>query len=332
MTTIAQRLGIELISGQQVDVAHAEMIGDYGVNQRLLADGEKLSKFEMFFFKISDEKAYDVLSTCSTGDALYLMVNGVQSATEARKFLLERGVPELKIDNSALASEMLKRRIPFRNFMRRYRECVRLDRRSEHLADAIEYRDTYEFRHVSDSVMVRSVLDGSLSLALLKELGTETAGDHVSHLKDILTAYAAGTTSASLDDIRDVIRRCKNVNGDVWNVDAKKVLGILQYVPYSEWKHIRKLNFLTSHFEDFTNGTETDGIPDKEKNAKCAVAYALATEASGYRFRREDAIKLYEAGVDMVEAANLAKGGATVEQAIAVLKGETSAPVASGWL
>ena len=324
MTSLAQRHGIELDDSQREQRNAAAIIGDYSVDTRLLETGEKFSRYEARSLTISDEDAYEVLSVCSVGNALYLMTKGVRSPLEARKFLLKRRASDLKIDNSDLAAEMLRRRIPFRNFLRRYAECHRLNAHPVNLADGIEYRDIYGFRHVGDSVMLPRVLDGSLSLPLLKELGVEVASDYVGHLQEILEAYTSGQTSASLDDIRVVVHRCKTETS--YSLDAKSVLSVLQYVSYSEWGHIERLSGIAYQYQSLKS------IADQATRARYAVTTALSSEETGYRMSNTEGISVLESGVDYKEANVLIKNGATVQQAIAVVQGRTSSAVASGWL
>lgn len=281
-------------------------------------------------FSASDAQIYSVMSVASHGDAITLLKDGIRTAEEAVERMDEVGLGRLVEDNSALAVELVNRRVYPETY---FSVLGNHGDDYPHFLDYVEYLSIDSFFDFHELGM--GIKEGKIRLADVKAISAKRviASDAEREICWFLQEYAALNTRTTLEDAKTII--------DNHPMEYKAIRDALEMNNRfgSEFGTTITPESYVVGLSNRLSMHKLDGsVVKNDKQIAKAIKYALAvreerrkSDPSGITDTAPDPITIFglsEAGVPPEKAAQ----GMTVQQWEAINDQGLPSSVSGGWL
>jgi hypothetical protein len=282
-----------------------------------------------FSFEASEVEVYDVLKVTAPDNAARLLSHGIRTADEAVEYLRNHGADDAIIDSSELAGEALQRGIKSDLFMTlgpgMFKEGY------PHVLDALEARSIASIADQVPGQVERSILDGRISLADIKYIGTSKLKTHKRLRRSAVALTNANNPDwpFTLDDLKTLVERAATETSLFTESEYYCALEhLMQAGPeaINDCESLALFRAIDSSHRSHPRDERYDRIAYESK------LFGLYKQSGQRREGTELAMRLRDAGVPAEDAGRMLSEGMSERAIIAVVNEGTEKPLAEGWL
>jgi len=275
-------------------------------------------------FRANDVEFYSVLAVARDTDAIKILNDGVRSTEDAITYMQDCDM-EPPFDRTSVVQEALRRNITpsdYRDFFMKS-NIGTINENSPHIVDCMELFGIISLTNQYHDVS-RLISNGEVRLEDIKKIGAVKLKGY-GRLRDTIPALKAlkePDCKFNHKDVQSLLERVMPAGRDASRYKNDYETAIRYLVSYGP-------EFISS-----VNINELNGLDRRfaHHQDRMALAKFHVHFSQTQLYGRGDITTLYDAGVDPIRAAELARGGMAVNSIIGVIQEDVPSSVSSGWL